>query len=258
MKWWCIHILIWLTLGIISTVAVSWTAVYMNYGKYKYEREKAWWIDKDRPLKWTTIVDRDYWYSRVTYMFHDYNSNPDEFVNFSNSIRSQNRRQEHPVEMLPYWASHLYSDKADIWTDSETAYTHGVIATGWPLRALKYERYGAFVDSKVQEVYGEFRIDLGREKISGRMTYILLPLIPVWPGFIFNVILYSTPWIFIFGGYSSTKRVIRRRRGKCPKCAYDLRGDFESGCSECGWNREENVATKDPMQESTVKGQVEQ
>ena len=32
----------------------------------------------------------------------------------------------------------------------------------------------------------------------------------------------------------------RRRRlasGECPKCGYDLRGDLEDGCPECGWNR---------------------
>jgi len=28
----------------------------------------------------------------------------------------------------------------------------------------------------------------------------------------------------------------RRARGLCPACAYDLRGEFNSGCPECGWN----------------------
>ena len=29
-----------------------------------------------------------------------------------------------------------------------------------------------------------------------------------------------------------------RVRGRCPKCAYDLRGDTDEGCPECGWGRE--------------------
>ena len=29
----------------------------------------------------------------------------------------------------------------------------------------------------------------------------------------------------------------RIRRGRCPRCAYDLCGEFESGCPECGWAR---------------------
>ncbi len=32
-------------------------------------------------------------------------------------------------------------------------------------------------------------------------------------------------------------RVRRRRRGWCPRCAYDLRGDHARGCAECGWGR---------------------
>jgi len=27
------------------------------------------------------------------------------------------------------------------------------------------------------------------------------------------------------------------RRGRCPKCHYDLAGEVDRGCSECGWNR---------------------
>ena len=30
----------------------------------------------------------------------------------------------------------------------------------------------------------------------------------------------------------------RRRRGRCPACGYDLRGDLSAGCTECGWNRD--------------------
>jgi hypothetical protein len=28
------------------------------------------------------------------------------------------------------------------------------------------------------------------------------------------------------------------KRGMCPKCHYDLRGDLAGGCPECGWNRQ--------------------
>jgi hypothetical protein len=29
----------------------------------------------------------------------------------------------------------------------------------------------------------------------------------------------------------------RARRGLCPRCSYDVQGDWLSGCPECGWNR---------------------
>ena len=31
------------------------------------------------------------------------------------------------------------------------------------------------------------------------------------------------------------------RAGKCPKCKHDLLGDFQSGCTECGWRKEADV-----------------
>ncbi len=33
------------------------------------------------------------------------------------------------------------------------------------------------------------------------------------------------------------------RRGICPRCKYDLRGDHPKGCPECGWGREAEAAT---------------
>ncbi len=35
---------------------------------------------------------------------------------------------------------------------------------------------------------------------------------------------------------------MRRREGRCMKCGYDIKGEFERGCPECGWRREANGA----------------
>lgn len=34
------------------------------------------------------------------------------------------------------------------------------------------------------------------------------------------------------------------RRGHCPRCQYDLIGDFAAGCPECGWGRGEKLPAK--------------
>ncbi len=36
----------------------------------------------------------------------------------------------------------------------------------------------------------------------------------------------------------------RRNRGLCPRCAYDLRYEYENGCPECGWGREPRPQTE--------------
>ena len=67
----------------------------------------------------------------------------------------------------------------------------------------------------------------------------VLPLRPLWPGFAINTLLYAAIlWLLIRGPFVLRIRS-RRRRGCCLKCGYDLRGDYETGCPECGWNRGE-------------------
>jgi hypothetical protein len=61
---------------------------------------------------------------------------------------------------------------------------------------------------------------------------------PMWPGFAINTLFYAIIlWLLIPGPFV-LRRVIRLRRGRCPKCGYDLRGKHDAGCSECGWNRQ--------------------
>ncbi|MCC6678002.1 MAG: hypothetical protein IT436_12735 [Phycisphaerales bacterium] len=43
--------------------------------------------------------------------------------------------------------------------------------------------------------------------------------------------------IATFRGERRSER--RLAHGLCPPCGYDLRGEFEAGCPECGWNRPE-------------------
>ncbi len=59
-----------------------------------------------------------------------------------------------------------------------------------------------------------------------------LPLRPVWPGFAVNTSFYAAIlWLLIPGPFV-LRRLVRRRRGLCPKCAYPM-GESEV-CTECG------------------------
>jgi hypothetical protein len=77
-----------------------------------------------------------------------------------------------------------------------------------------------------------------------------LPLLPVWPGFLINTALYAAILWLLIPGPLVLRRLIRRRRGRCPKCGYDLRGQRPEvgaapgkGCPECAWNRQPEATT---------------
>lgn len=108
---------------------------------------------------------------------------------------------------------------------------------GWPVPSLQWhqiERTGLVVKRG-------WSIDLPG---LGPITRPLLPaprrlpLTPVWLGLFFNTALYAAVLGTGMMGLSyvgAARREARRRRGCCPSCAYDLHGDFQSGCPECGW-----------------------
>lgn len=123
-----------------------------------------------------------------------------------------------------------------------------MIGSGWPARTL-YCDYVCIGRGYAQ--YLRSGIPLPGSRFP---TYSLgsaasaLPLHPIWSGFILNTILYAAIlWVpfALFALRRGLRRVLRRRRGACLICGYDLRGTSGGGggggCPECGWRREEKV-----------------
>ena len=54
----------------------------------------------------------------------------------------------------------------------------------------------------------------------------MLPLAIIVPGFAANTLFYAAPF--------ATRRLIRRKRGHCIKCGYDIRHADHDACPECG------------------------
>ncbi len=62
----------------------------------------------------------------------------------------------------------------------------------------------------------------------------LLAYLPVWPGFVINALFYAGILWLLIPGQFALRRLIRRRRGLCPACGYDLRHAEHEACPECG------------------------
>ncbi len=71
--------------------------------------------------------------------------------------------------------------------------------------------------------------------VSGRSA---LPTRIIWPGFVINTVFYAVVLWLLLAAPFALRRRLRRKRGLCPACGYDLRGrgspSQSNVCPECG------------------------
>ncbi len=100
------------------------------------------------------------------------------------------------------------------------------VRAGLPMRALEGSVWADY--SKRQD-----------PKIEGQLMIVLndqprFPVYPLLPGFAINSIFYAAIlWVLTLGPITA-RRFVRRKRGHCIKCGYDLRGAEHEVCPECG------------------------
>lgn len=79
-----------------------------------------------------------------------------------------------------------------------------------------------------------YRLPWMRTVLGARSEWV--PLSPLWRGVAINTLVLGSPALLLLL-IPPVRASRRRRNGECPRCAYDLKHDFASGCPECGWNK---------------------
>ncbi len=105
-------------------------------------------------------------------------------------------------------------------------------ATGWPFRAVLASRNSATTITE----QGDESVDTNRGFLItsfGKSGEPAVPLIPLWPGFLLNALIWGSP-VLLIPAARGLRRARRRRRGLCPRCAYDLKTGSLASCPECG------------------------
>lgn len=147
-------------------------------------------------------------------------------------------------------------DVVVIKVDKPTKYLLHLHRAGWPFRSMEGCEYFGPKLSKSQINFQwaiPFDSDAKETQIvissTGSVQEIkpinVLPLRPVWPGFAINTGLYAIALLALYCLWWLLRRSYRLLIGRCLRCGYDLRGNPNSGCSECGWkrvDRHENIA----------------
>jgi hypothetical protein len=98
---------------------------------------------------------------------------------------------------------------------------------GWPLMSLRYVSRLDNADPGWMH-HGRLTIPVA---IAGRPS-VVVPMIPVWPGFALNTVFYAGILWLLFAAPFALRRRLRIKRGLCPKCAYPV-GE-SAVCTECG------------------------
>jgi len=215
--------LLCLVLGTITTVAVAWGCAWFMPSKLRIPPKGA--FSREEIPSWLYFEAR--WIGGAQIRAHPCTALEGEFLHLQ-------RNQLSPFEQIPAWFARTHGAIPERTDGYDPVYAR---VFGLPCRSL--ECWDASIGP------GAFSNGINlpeRDADWGeRERFIVLPLRPIWPGFAIDTLFYAAIWSGVFFGFASAKRAIRRKRGRCPRCGYDLRGNLSAGCSECGWEREESA-----------------
>lgn len=209
---------LFLFLGAIINVAVAWLAAVLWQYDSDYPDAKEWAVQYGH-AHWLAIdIQRSVFVDHLDVFGL---KAPEENADFFD---------EDELRALPKW-SRLKSPST-----LSTGYEASI---GWPMRALWCSSVRRFTstpeDGPLENSGIQIRRNAGSNKQSNEL---LLPLRPIWPGFASNTIFYAVILWLLWSSPFTARRFIRRKRGLCIKCGYDLHGTSGGGCPECGWERE--------------------
>ena len=105
---------------------------------------------------------------------------------------------------------------------------------GWPTFSLRTREAGLVTNVYTPTWSGPYCEGLAPPEFLNAqpVAYNRLALDPLWPGFVFNTLFCGVPiWVVGVAPFA-LRRVVRRRRGRCVACGYDLAG--LDRCPECG------------------------
>ncbi len=167
------------------------------------------------------------------------------------------------IDPPPRWAAVISTDMREGFEQVITT------ATGWPWRCFRGEHWISWrpgPPAPRQVPLGERIIELPGlatdpptpppERLVRTWHFTLhgtwegyIPLEPMWGGLGANVAAWSGLWLLLLEMPRAARHALRRRRGRCTRCGYDLRGlDLSTLCPECGHRsaRRQSPAVREP------------
>ena len=205
-------IVVFLVLGAIVNIAVAWgcavTSPIVSY--YEFQRDLP---DAEAEQLWRKYMGELDKYEK------------DSISGQSGSIRGTTKI---------FLGSMPLGDLVSIYGWSATS---DILQAGWPFRSLEGgDYYKASWETEIATTRERNLLSLRPLPWPERTYnwYGRVPTKPIWPGFVANTLFYAFFLCGLLYGPRTARRLVRRKRGCCIKCGYDLRGAEHEACPECG------------------------
>ncbi|MFG0252225.1 MAG: hypothetical protein ACF8NJ_05050 [Phycisphaerales bacterium JB038] len=232
-----------LALAFLTTWAVAWTCGV--YSRPDYSRGRSWQDPIQLRPPWRSTNRREVQltygfgveYLRVTLQrWREVDITPDwlgsggHVPKWSRTYESWSAGEPRPAATReePPASSFAYAepDEPPLLTStwSEACY-------GWPFPCLNCSWPRA---EKVRDAYIP---PYWLRQTSQRGRYAAFPSRPYWPAVILNIGFYTLLWLPLLFLPRVVRRALRRYRGRCAMCGYDIQRGKTERCPECGWKR---------------------
>lgn len=113
------------------------------------------------------------------------------------------------------------------------------VGAGWPWVAMKCTRLVVSIPAGWSNAYTHKYATRGVTWRQGPAHPFaaedVIPLTPYWPGLAADAAVFTGAWLALFIIAPRCRRLVRRLRGVCPRCAGFLRPEFDGACGDCGW-----------------------
>ncbi len=225
MKRWITRLVVLLLLGAIVNVAVAWACVVLLIGRTESNLEVHEGRDGSKEA-WSVTRAWGFEHVQATFLFDGW---------FSRGIDVE-ARPRHDWSTMRSGSQ----DQVDRLVDAEV---WAEAAAGWPFLCLGYRvsLLGSNDQALAIEYYWGLPIKRETEIPFPDNIGLVLPLRPIPWGFFADASIYTLLCFVLWRGSAFACRAWRYHRGRCPRCAYNLRSGFSAGCPECGWRRESEV-----------------
>ena len=245
-------LVVFLFLGMISTIAVSWSLAYwIDVEGWAWERNPGppdiflpfnddWKSSDDYRHLWLSLEAQGISHTGMVELKEYRLPGVHLIILHAGDFRTTPELQPTPESLplpLPIWCNDYLVSKLPSVVDK--GYLSNITAqgVGWPLLALwcapaRADPLGS--DEIYKSAVGGIVLETRPPTYWKSLRVRTMPLMPIWGGLVLNTGFYATILWLLWSCPFAVRRFIRSKRGRCIKCGYDLRGTEHNVCPECG------------------------